>query len=218
MSCVASRHASESRLSHNRRSTSVWTSPDDFPYVAIWFHIYRQTIPHMSPNDFLLFSTYSWHQSAGGGKQFCLTAFETWYFWTIAKVPKKRATFYWYLKTKTRNLLIYEGIWSSKHKNICNFFNSCHTSLKLRLYKWSFFGFFNFFDSSFLIPSDMNTTLDNRMLTTVCDTQKLCSYMHVFPPLCGHTSSAWMRSTDTCISGVIRHTSPPSPPLTYIPC
>ena len=26
----------------------------------------------------------------------------------------------------------------------------------------------------------MNTTLDNRMLTTVCDTQKLCSYLHVF--------------------------------------
>ena len=77
-------------------------------------------------------------------------------------------------------MVVYEGIWSSKHKNICNFFNSCHTSLKLRLYKVSFFRFFNFFDSFFLIPSDMNTTLDNHILTTVCDTQKLCSYLHVF--------------------------------------
>ena len=110
-------------------------------------YIYRQTIPHMSPNDFLLFSTYSWHQSAGGGKQFCLTAFETCYFWTIAKVPMKRVTFYWYLRAKTRNLLIYEGIWSWKHKNVCNFFNSCHTKLRLRLHKLSFSWNFGLFDA-----------------------------------------------------------------------
>ena len=122
-----------------RRQTISHMSPSDFTYIVRRFPIYRQTI-----------STYSWHQSAGGGKQFCLTAFETCYFWTIAKVPMKRVTFYWYLKAKTRNLLIYEGIWSWKHKNVCNFFNSCHTRLKLGLYKISFFGFFNFCDSFFL--------------------------------------------------------------------
>ena len=112
---------------------------------------------------------------------------------------------YWYMK-------VYGGFQNTKTSVtssilVIQVWNSGYT-------KYHFLDFSTFLIRFFLINSDMNTTLDNRMLTTVCDTQKLCSYLHVFPPLCGHTSSAWiMRSTDICISGVITHTSPLSPPL-----